>query len=73
MTNANPAQTPELVNAKEAGRMLGISDRYVKALVDRGDLESVQVGSRRMVPVDGIRDYVAQRLSVARPTVAAQV
>jgi excisionase family DNA binding protein len=65
----NPADPPKLVNAKEAGRMLGISDKYIRALVERGDLESVQVGSRRMVPIACINAYAARLFNVTRAEV----
>jgi excisionase family DNA binding protein len=47
-----------LVNAREVAAMLGLSERTVWSLVNRGELPYVRFGRRVLFPVDVVRDYV---------------
>lgn len=53
--------TPDalLVPAREAAQRLGISERTCRELIYRGQLESVHIGKRRLVPVEALTTYVA--------------
>lgn len=42
----------------EAADLLSISRRVVDRLVRDGDLDSVKLGRRRLVPHDALEDYV---------------
>jgi excisionase family DNA binding protein len=48
----------KLVSVGEAAHQLGIGPTSAKELVARGQLESVKIGARRLVPVDAISDFV---------------
>lgn len=48
-----------LVSSHEAALRLGICDSKCRQLIYRGELESVQIGTRRLVPVEALVTYVA--------------
>lgn len=52
---------PVLISVEGAGEALGIRRTTAWELVRAGDLRSVKIGARRLVPVDAIREY-ADRL-----------
>ena len=58
---ANPMTEVEtlLVNVEQAAEALGIRRSTAWELVRRGELRSVKIGARRLVPVDGLREYAA--------------
>jgi len=58
MTSASD-QSPPLVPAREAARILGISERTCRHLMYSGQLESVQI-ARRLVPTEALSAYVAR-------------
>lgn len=47
-----------LISSKETALRLGICDRKCRQLIYRGELESVQIGTRRLVPVKALEEYV---------------
>jgi excisionase family DNA binding protein len=56
---ANRATEPaKLLGVREAAARLGVSERTIRALIASGELRSLRVGRRRLVPVDAIADYV---------------
>ncbi len=57
---AQPTLMPLLVPAREAARILGVSERTTRHLIYSGQLESVQIGTRRLVPVDALSEYVSR-------------
>lgn len=60
---AKPAPTmPErvLLKVEEAAQRLGIGRTKTYALVRSGELESVQIGTLRRIPVDAINAYAAR-------------
>lgn len=65
-TEARSALEPLLVPAREAARMLGISERTARHLIYSGALESVQIGTRRLVPTDALVTYVESLRSTNR-------
>lgn len=50
---------PELYRVEEAAEALRLSRRTVYELIRSGRLRTVKVGSRRLVPVAAVREYVA--------------
>jgi excisionase family DNA binding protein len=44
----------------ETAQMLGIGRSTVFRLIADGELPSVRIGRRRLVPVAGVRDYAAR-------------
>ena len=57
-----PEREPELVSALEAARRLGgVHRATVYRLAAQRELDSVQVGSRRMIVVDSIEAYIERR------------
>jgi excisionase family DNA binding protein len=47
------------VSVAEAAEALGIGETLARELIERGELPSVRVSRRVLVPVQGLRDYVA--------------
>lgn len=41
-----------------AERLAGVSERFVWSLIASGDLESIKVGHRRVVPAESLRAYI---------------
>ena len=46
-----------LINVEEAARRLSLSRALVFRLIAQGELASVKVGSRRLVPVRALHEY----------------
>ncbi len=54
-----PAGHPSsLLSVTEAANMLGISRASLYPLLGQGDLESVAIGRRRLIPLSAIEKYV---------------
>jgi excisionase family DNA binding protein len=51
-----------LVDVTEAGRRLSLSRSVVYELLDSGELRSLKVGARRLVPVSQLHALVARAL-----------
>lgn len=49
-----------LVDVPEAGQRIGLGRTKTWELVRSGELESVRVGRRRLIPVDAIDQFVEQ-------------
>lgn len=64
------SDTPLLLTAEEAARLLGIGRTKMFKLIGGGDVESVTIGRHRRVPTEALKDYV-QRLRTDRPEAAA--
>ena len=47
-----------LLSLPEVAAALGLSQRTVRGLIYKGQLSSCRVGSRRLVAVDDLEDYV---------------
>ena len=54
-----------LVNVDEAARRLSISHKQIYRLMTNGDLGSVHLGKRRLIPVDELRRYVKRLVDQA--------
>jgi excisionase family DNA binding protein len=51
----------------EAAGQLGIGRSLMCELIARGDLRSVKIGSRRIVPADSLREYLAELVRQQAP------
>lgn len=58
-TEAPSAPDPITVTVKGAAQMLGLSNWSVYKLLDAGDIESRYKGTRRLVVIESLREYVA--------------
>lgn len=54
-----------LYDLDEAAKQLSISRRVVDRLVGEGELESVKLGRRRLVPHEALEDYVARLVAAS--------
>lgn len=52
------AVTPLLVSIPQAMRMTGLGRSKIYQKMDSGELESVKVDSRRLIPVDAVVRFV---------------
>lgn len=55
---------PGLYSLDAAAAWLSVGKRKVEELVHDGELETVQIGRRRLVPAESLTDYV-ERLKAA--------
>lgn len=58
---------------EEAAQSLGVGRTTVYELMNSGDLESVKVGRRRIIPADAVGAFLAARRAVAAETAASAV
>jgi excisionase family DNA binding protein len=54
-----PEPQPVAISVREAAKLLGISYITAKRYVLTGELPSIKLGARRLVPVAAIRDMLA--------------
>lgn len=50
LSTMTDSKKPMLLSIHDTANELGVSDRHVEELVRRGDLPSVKLGRRRMIP-----------------------
>ena len=55
-----PHIAPVLISVPDAAAALGIGTTKTKALIASGELRSVQIDRRRLVPVDALTEYVTR-------------
>ena len=55
---------PLAVSAGEAARMLGVSRPTVYQLMGREDFPSFKVGTRTLVSVEGLREWIRKQAEV---------
>ncbi|WP_415402878.1 helix-turn-helix domain-containing protein [Tateyamaria sp. SN3-11] len=60
LNEANPKHTPIAVSPDEAARLAGIGRTTLYAALAKGDLPSIKIGTRRLVRVDAIREWLAR-------------
>ena len=67
MTTDNHDSRPEplLYPVSEAARMLGIGRTNLYKLMDEGQITSVRIGHRRLVPRSAIDEFIAGLLGAA--------
>lgn len=52
---------PLVVDVPTGARMLCLSPSMVRKLIRQGELRSCKIGDRRLLPVEALREFVAQR------------
>lgn len=57
-------QQPLLVSCREAAQMLGISQRTLWTLTDRGELPRVKFGQTVRYSVDDLREFIERKRQV---------
>jgi excisionase family DNA binding protein len=57
MAMPDPVETPT-VSVREAGALLGLSERSAYRAVERGEIPSLRVGRRLMVPTARLRQLL---------------
>jgi excisionase family DNA binding protein len=50
-----------LVRPTEAAESLGLSRTTLYTLLDNGELDSIKVGTARLIPVDALQRFIAAR------------
>lgn len=66
MANAD-LSAAALLNVEEAARRLGIGRTKMYALISAGDVETVNIGRRRLVPPECLDNYVKALRSYSQP------
>jgi excisionase family DNA binding protein len=57
---------PLLLSVKEAATHLGISRGVLYELINRGEIEHVQIGSRRLISRDALNKFIEANTSTGR-------
>jgi len=65
-TPASGTVTPLLLGIREAGKVLGISERQLKYELAAFRLRSLKVGRRRLIPVSALQEFSEDRLAEGR-------
>lgn len=60
-----PGLEPIAVSTDEAARLSGLSKSTFKSLMIAGEIASFKVGSRRLIALDEIKRFIAQRISAS--------
>ena len=59
-----PSQSVQtLIRVEDAAQRLGVGRTIVYRLISSGELPSVRIGRRRLIPVESIASYVAHLLA----------
>ena len=61
----------DLLSVEEAARRLRIGRTTMYGLISAGDIETVTIGRRRLVPPECVAAYVIALRAVGRPATAA--
>jgi excisionase family DNA binding protein len=69
-TASEQGSTRVALTVEEAARRLGVGRTTMYALVASGEVQSVQIGRLRRVPVRALDSYLAARTQAPAPTVA---
>lgn len=56
-----PASAPLSVSIDEAARLIGVGRSTMFALLDSGEIRSVKVGARRLVPRRALEEFLSER------------
>ena len=57
---AIPSKEPLLCPVREAARLLGVGKTKTYELLAKRELESIQIGTRRLVKFDSIKAFIAR-------------
>jgi excisionase family DNA binding protein len=58
---ASSAEPPAAYDTEDAARLLGLSVRETKRRIASGELHSVKLGRRRLIPRQAVSDFLAGR------------
>ncbi|MBS1941291.1 MAG: helix-turn-helix domain-containing protein [Bacteroidetes bacterium] len=66
MKRINPSQSAERlsVSVEEAARMLGVCRGLVFRLLREGQLKSVRIGKRRLIPAEELKAFLQRECAV---------
>jgi excisionase family DNA binding protein len=56
---------PVLLSVADAARALGIGRTEIFMMIRRGDIGSVTIGRRRLIPLEELRKFAARKVSRA--------
>jgi excisionase family DNA binding protein len=56
----------DLLDVKQAGRRMNLNPETVRRMCLRGELASIKVGRRRLIPPAAITEWIAGKLAEAR-------
>jgi excisionase family DNA binding protein len=59
--DAGPRTPDRLLSVDEAATMLGLGRSLAYDLIGRGELRSIVVGRRRLIPAGAIAEFIAER------------
>ena len=57
------------LSVAEAAKALSLSDRTITSMITKGEIPVIRIGKRRLIPVDGLREWVA---SITAPANTAE-
>ena len=60
LNETHPKHAPIAVSPDEAARLAGIGRTTLYAALAKGDLPSIKIGTRRLVRVDAIREWLTK-------------
>lgn len=60
LNEQNRRNAPIAVSPDEAARLAGIGRTTLYAALAKGDLPSIKIGTRRLIRVDAIREWLAR-------------
>lgn len=52
----------------ETAEAIGVCERTVQTLLSNGEIPSVRVGQRRLIPVDALKEWLSKRIEAVRRT-----
>ena len=55
-----PSTVPRVLRVEEAAQLLGIGRSLAYELIRSGQLRSIKIGRRRLVPLDAIEEAIAE-------------
>ena len=55
-----PSTVPRVLRVEEAAQLLGIGRSLAYDLIRSGQLRSIKIGRRRLIPVDAIAEAIAE-------------
>lgn len=60
LSQSNQTTPPIAVSPDEAARLAGIGRTSLYAALAKGDLPSIKIGTRRLIRVDAIREWLSR-------------
>lgn len=62
----SPSERPLLLTVKEAAELMNVGRTTIYKLMDSGEVQSLQIGSSRRIPLAAIHEFADRR---CRPTI----